>query len=283
MSELSTRTTHIIAAEINNIKEQTRKTFLYNSIEIGRRLAEAKIMIPHGEWGVWLEKNVDFSQTTANNLIKIFEQYASDQLSLFGDNLKSQAFANLSYSQALALLGVPEDQREAFVKENDVGKMSTRELQQAIKEKQKLELELKKNEKMTAELAKENKEREEIIRRLEKQLEVARQSGNEVDVESLKSRIQQLEKELKEKPVEAHVIVEKIPEEIEEELTELRKKATLLNSESTMKFKFCFDSLVSGFRDLLSALDEIKEQDPGSHDKYLNAVKSLLGKMSERL
>ena len=39
MSELTTsRTTDLIAAEIINIKEQTKKMVIYNSIEIGRRL-----------------------------------------------------------------------------------------------------------------------------------------------------------------------------------------------------------------------------------------------------
>ena len=48
------RTPEIIAAEINGIKEQTRKMVLYNSIEIGRKLTEAKLLVEHGEWGHWL-------------------------------------------------------------------------------------------------------------------------------------------------------------------------------------------------------------------------------------
>lgn len=41
----------------------------------------------------------------------------------------------MTYSKALALLEVPAEEREAFVKENDVEGMSTRELQAAIKER----------------------------------------------------------------------------------------------------------------------------------------------------
>ena len=48
----------IIAAEINFYKEQTRKITLLNCSEIGRRLREAKRLIPHGEWGNWLEDQV---------------------------------------------------------------------------------------------------------------------------------------------------------------------------------------------------------------------------------
>lgn len=142
------RTPELIAAEINSIKQQTKNMVLYNSIEIGRRLVEAKALVEHGKWGEWLKKSVDYSQRTANNLMRIFEEYGADQLTLLGNNANSQALANLSYTQAVALLGVPEEEREQFVREHDIENMSTRELQEAIKErdqarKEKLELEEK--------------------------------------------------------------------------------------------------------------------------------------------
>ena len=137
------RTPQLIAVEINSIKEQTRKILLFNSIEIGRKLTEAKTLIDHGEWGEWLEKYVDYSQRTASNLMRIFTDYGSSQITLFCDNAKSQALANLSYTQAVALLGIPQEEREAFIEEQDIDSMSTRELQQAIKERQELETKLK--------------------------------------------------------------------------------------------------------------------------------------------
>ena len=63
MSEINTsRTTELIAAEIVNIKEQTKKMVIYNSIEIGRRLVEAKEIVGHGEWGKWIEEPVSYTQ-----------------------------------------------------------------------------------------------------------------------------------------------------------------------------------------------------------------------------
>ena len=51
MEELQVKRTPIlIAAEINKIKDDTRRVVIYNCIEIGRRLCEAKELIPHGEW-----------------------------------------------------------------------------------------------------------------------------------------------------------------------------------------------------------------------------------------
>lgn len=149
MSELITRDSdqimrspELIAAEINSIKAQTRNMVLYNSIEIGRRLVEAKSLIEHGEWGEWLEQSVDYSKSTANNLMRIFEEYGADQITFLQDNSKSQALGNLSYTQAVALLGVPENEREQFIEEHDLDNMSTRELQQAVKERDQARLEL---------------------------------------------------------------------------------------------------------------------------------------------
>ncbi len=43
----------------------------------------------------------------------------------------------------MSLLGVPAEDREQFVQENDVESMSARELQKAVKEQKRLEKELK--------------------------------------------------------------------------------------------------------------------------------------------
>lgn len=129
------RTPQIIAAEISQLKEQTRKIVINNAIEIGRRLCEAKEMVDHGAWGNWLKVEVDYSQATAENLMKIYREYGSAQGQLWGASAKSQTFESLSYSQALALLAMPAEEREEFVETNNVSEMSTRELQQAIKDR----------------------------------------------------------------------------------------------------------------------------------------------------
>jgi hypothetical protein len=131
-----------IAAEINGIKSQTKAMILSASIEIGRRLVEAKDLVPHGEWGNWLEQSVDYSQSTANNLMKIFHEYGTNPLMLTGDTSNSQALSNLSYTQALVLSVLPRDKRGQFVEEHDLDDMSTRELQQAVKDAQELRQQL---------------------------------------------------------------------------------------------------------------------------------------------
>ena len=51
----------IVTAEIKEIRRDANNMALMYAIEIGRRLVEAKSVLPHGEWGDWLKNEVDFS------------------------------------------------------------------------------------------------------------------------------------------------------------------------------------------------------------------------------
>ena len=92
-------------------------------------------MLPHGQWGTYIKEQVGYSQSTANNLMRIFEEYGAPQQSMFGPEANSQALGNLSYTKALQLLAIPAEEREEFVEENHVEDMSTRELDKAIRER----------------------------------------------------------------------------------------------------------------------------------------------------
>jgi DNA repair exonuclease SbcCD ATPase subunit len=303
------RTPELIAAEINHIKDQTKFMMLNNSIEIGRRLTEAKQQLQHGEWGSWLADKVEFSKTTANNLMRIFEEYGNDQLALFGETgAKSQALGSLSYSQAVALLSIPGEEREQFIEENDAANMSTRELQQAIKERDQAREEKEKAEEANKDLnrmlsqIRDLLEKEQVAARgyfdesarLRKELEQAQAAGDEKEIRILKQELEQTDemlkcandeidelkkelKEIQEKPIDVPATVEVIPPEIEAELAELRTKS---KSAAELKFKLQFDALTSSFNSLLQTLDEIE---PDNRAKYTNAVKTLINKMAEYL
>lgn len=132
---IRSRDIEIVTAEIVTIKRQAQQVLITAAIEIGRRLTEAKSMVPFGEWGKYLEERVEYSQSTANNLMKIYKEYGSGQDSLFDSFANSQTFANLNYTQALALLSVPAEEREQFAVENDVEHKSTREIQELIRQR----------------------------------------------------------------------------------------------------------------------------------------------------
>lgn len=123
-----------VTTEIRTLHRQAQVMVLNYAIEIGRRLQEAKAMLNHGEWGDWLKTEVDFSQSTAQNFMRIFSEYGDRQTSLFGD-AKSQTLGNLPYTHALKLLALPDDEREGFAEENNVQELSTRELDKLIRER----------------------------------------------------------------------------------------------------------------------------------------------------
>lgn len=132
MNELQThRTLDMVAAEIRTFTA----SMLNNIIEIGRRMVEAKEMLPYGDFGKWIQENTGYSASTANNFMRIYTEYGVAQGSLFGGETECQTFGKLSYTKALALLALPAGEREAFVENHDVDAMSTRQLQKAIRER----------------------------------------------------------------------------------------------------------------------------------------------------
>lgn len=229
------RSPELIAAEINNIKEQTKRQVLYNSIEIGRRLTEAKMLLPHGDWGKWLEEKVDYQKSTANNLMKIFKEYGSDQLTLLGDNAKSQALGNLSYTQAIALLGIHDiNAREEFIENNNVDNMSTRELKKTIEELNQANKEKEELKKTAQGAINNNLSLTEKIKELEKTSNEALSTLKVKENETLEARKETEEykskvKELEERPIEVvsgvdEEEVKKLEEQHQKEIEELNSK-----------------------------------------------------------
>lgn len=123
----------VLANKIIRKTQQAQRIALEYAIEIGGYLTEAKALLPHGEWGKWLKERVNYSQSTAINFMKLYEEYGDSQESLFAPN--SQTIMNLPYTKALKLLAIPEDEREQFVEENNVEDISARELERIIKER----------------------------------------------------------------------------------------------------------------------------------------------------
>ena len=170
MSAIIERTPAIIAGEINYIKRQAQQTLLAASVEIGRKLNEAKALVPHGLWEDWLTENVDYSQSTANNLMRIATEYGDEQVSLFSGKSNSETFASLTYSQAVALFALPMDQRQEFVENHDMEDLSTRQLKEEIAA---LKAETEKRDEIIRVMEVEGNELREKIGRLEEENEEA--------------------------------------------------------------------------------------------------------------
>lgn len=206
-----------VTAEIRTITEQTRKMLVSSIVEIGRRLCEAKEMLPHGEWGRWLAEEVEFKQSTANNYMRIFREYSAEQMTLDGAVANSQTIGNLSYTKALQLLALPAEEREEFAEKHDVEAMSSRELEEALAEARGLRAENENQRRIIAD------QTEKLEKRKEKAIELARAK-------------QELQKELQEQIDQLGRNLARAEREAEEAETAMEKaKAEALEAGNALK------------------------------------------------
>lgn len=202
MSNEVTRTPAEVAADINSIKSHASAIYRAaidvgkrSCIEIGRLLEEAKCLVPHGEWGKWLSENVDYSESTANNLMRCFKEFGDEQIDLFTGVSDADFFSILNQSQMLELLALPKEQRRDFVEERreeiESGKMSTR--------------------KMSAEIAKlrmENQQKDEAFEKAKGHIE-----SLEKDVNELNAALDEERRKPAPEPIVQEVIVNQPSEE----------------------------------------------------------------------
>ena len=150
VTEMGERTPERIAVEINVIKERAARDLLAAAVDVGRLLCEAKEKVAHGEWGEWLEKNVAYSVSNANNMMRLYqEQQASAQIDMFADNAFAM-FEGMTPSQVLALLPVPRHERAKFIEESGARDMSVREIREAVKARENAEKRAEEAEKRAA-------------------------------------------------------------------------------------------------------------------------------------
>lgn len=127
MNEIQSTEIKQIEIEINFYKNQTVQSIF----EIGERLIKAKNLVEHGEWEDWLENKIDFSKPQAQRFMQVAREFPN-AVSLRG----------LNQSKVFALVALPQEEREEFIKTNPVEDMTTRELRQVIKENKELESKL---------------------------------------------------------------------------------------------------------------------------------------------
>ena len=184
-------------AEILMLKDQMAQ----NIIEIGKRLLNVKERLGYGEFTNWLENKIEISHRTANNFMKIANTFSN-----------SQPVANLGTRKLLALAGLDEEDREEVMKENNVEDMTSRELEQVVKEKKEIKKKLEEEQEFSNELQEEIKEKEKQIKTLQNEIENIQVPQKEI-----------IEKEVVKEVIPENLILEK--QELEQELDALRKRA----------------------------------------------------------
>jgi len=307
--QLQVRDIGTIEFEIISLKNQAANTAMLYYIEIGKRLTEAKALVPHGEWGKWLEEKVEFEKSTANNLMKIYEEYGSSP------NL--QAIGNWGYTKTVKLMTLPSEYREEFVQNNDVENMSTRELDKAIKERDEALKKAKRAEDLQRQLRESKNKVRELQSKAESLAGESLSSQKKLEKANAVNHNQAEEiKDLKNNPVVPDDVINNIKDklqteakqEIEAQISTNKEaldaalkekadaeakinelKAKLLDTEKQVKmsnpdvveFKTLFDIVQKDMKSMLAVLDKISATDKTTADKLKSAVaalfKSVLG------
>lgn len=294
------RTIETITDEILDAQRRGGEAIL----TIGRCLIEAKEMLPHGEWLPWLNEKVAYSERTAQNFMAVARRYSNPQ-----------TLADLGMAKALALLALPDSERDEFVQDHNVIDMSARQLKQALKERDEARkaAEAAKADASAAEQAR--AKMAEDMRTTQNLLESAR-----ADADSAGSRARALEEKLRmlqEQPVEVAVETVVDPEAIakarEEAVAEIKakldkakeakakadekrkqaeasveilkkslenmerneKKAALGADKDLAQFDLLFDQAQETVNKMRGILMKVRGRDEASAGKLVNAMKAL--------
>lgn len=270
-----------LAAEINTIKRQTQRIMLGASVEIGRRLVEAKGAVGHGNWGAWLEANVDYSERTAQNLIRIFQEYGEGQQSLFGpENPQSLADLDLTYTQAVALLGIKNpDERMEFIETHDVQNMTSRELADAIKERdaayKAMDEEKEKRQKAEKERDAAKKEKDRIEEKENELLERLEKWQDKSD--KLEDELKKAKEEMKNPPKDEGMLQEL--EGLRAKVKELEKQQPSDDSGAKAAFAAHFELAKMAVNGMMNAIGNIEDM----KENYRNAAVKMLEAMIESI
>lgn len=214
--------TEQLGGEIRLLTMQARRMALSYAIQIGYRLRIAHEKVgPHG-WAEWLKKETEFSPASASRFESLYEGYGADQGSLLGVEEKFPTLKNLSISNALRLLAVPEEERESFAQEHDVEHMSAREVEALVKERTAaLEAEKQKLSDAVDVLTHDRDDLKEDLDSAEEKLELTEAEKAKMEEQLL--RIQQEIREIESRP--QPVAVERDEQAIQEAVQAEREKA----------------------------------------------------------
>ena len=293
----------MIVAEVRAIEEQVKGVALSGAVAIGKRLLEAKSLVPHGRFGEWLRVNVSYSERRAQDLMRLYETYGRETI--------PESVSALDYSKAVALLSAPEDQREALAERAMEEDMSVRQLQDEVK---RLNAEKVKAQMTIGDLeGKVEKQREELqrmddrentydaaIKRLQTDVDTLRGSADAANrtAEALRkerdlakvnadnadrrasdavSRANDAQRQLTEARGEIDKLkargperVEVVPEAVQAELERLRAQKP--RGEAEVRFRLAFERLGAEFRAVTAILDEVNAEDADKGAKFAQAV-----------
>lgn len=295
-SVVAVRSIEIVTAEIYTIRDNAARVFMDSVVQIGRRLEEAKQLVPQGEWLNYLDTKLGYKPSTAQNYMRIAREFGDGQVGLSGKTA-SDFFGNLGYSQLIPLLGLPEEEREQLAEEHDLAGMSSREIQALVKERDEAKAALEREKKVSdnleaeARIARNALELEKNKLKREKQKSQEQEAAAQVNAQTA-AELQRKLNELAEKanqPCEltdeeraalrAEVVAEqgKALQAAEARAAEALAKLEKVKNPAAHRVNFLFGELCEYWRRLQAALKELEQSDEEAEEKMKAAIGQVIG------
>ena len=288
---VAVRSIEIVTAEIRTIRDNVARVVMEGVVQIGRRLEEAKQLVPQGEWLHYLETQLGYKPSTAQNYMRIAREFGDAQIGLSGKS-PSDFFGNLGYSQLLPLLGMPEEEREQLAEEHDLASMSSRDIQALVKERDEAKAAERKSEKECKNAQKKLVHAETDLNYYKNQLEVEKQKSQEqaAAAQANAQTAAELQRRLDELAAQAGQPREMTDEErdalraevaaeqaevvqaAEARAAEAQARLEKVKNPDAHKVNFLFGELCGTFNRLQEALQALERSDEEAADKMRGAI-----------
>lgn len=310
------RSPETLGSEIRYLSAQAKSMTVWFGVEIGKRLAEAKEMVGHGGWLDFLKTETEFSSSSASRFMQIAREYG-------GKTSNFPTLGNLSVSNALRLLAVPEDEREEFAQAVDAEHISSRELEQAIRERDEARKALEEAQSAAVQLTERTEKQAEQIRELENRpVEVAVQVADPAEIEKTVAEAlaaaekkhkaaldsaERLRKAAEKKQAELQAIADSAAkiestnraeaEKLNTRIADLQKELELVRAEQAAAakassiqsdadvavFQSFFQTTLENFNKACGLLTKVKLRDADKADKLLRFSRDAVAKMAAAL
>lgn len=293
---VAVRSIEIVTAEIYTIRDNAARVFMDSVVQIGRRLEEAKQLVPHGEWTDYLDTQLGYKPSTAQNYMRIAREFGDGQVGMSGKTA-SDFFGNLGYSQLLPLLGLPEEEREQLAEEHDLAGMSSREIAALVKERDEAKAALEREKKDADDLGVEARRARKSLADAKGKLKAVEREYQE-QKEAAKANAQaaaELQRkldELAEKAAQPRDLTEEEREALRAEVAAEQDKAVQaaearaaeaqarlekVKNPAAHKVNFLFGELCEYWRRLQAAMEKLEQSDAEAADKMRGAIRQVIG------
>lgn len=293
---VAVRSIEIVTAEIHTIRDNVARVFMDGVVQIGRRLEEAKQLVPQGEWLSYLDTQLGYKPSTAQNYMRIAREFGDGQIGLSGKS-PSDFFGNLGYSQLLPLLGLPEEEREQLAEENDLAGMSSREIQALVKERDEAKAALEREKKDADDLGVEARrarkslaDAKDKLKAVEREYQEQKEAAqaNAQTAAELQRKLDELAekanqpRELTDEErdaLRAEVAAEqdKAVQAAEARAAEAQARLERVKNPDAHRVNFLFGELCEYWRRLQEAMEKLEQSDAEAAEKMRGAIRQVIG------